>query len=96
MGPITPGIASAPGEGLKQSLKGRRLLVGFQPTAGPEPALSHSSEKLRPLKAEGPRIEPPISVPKPTMADPKAIEAASPPEDPPGVSFVLWGFTVTP
>jgi hypothetical protein len=38
----------------------------------------------------------PISVPTPSTLPPKLIRADSPPEDPPEVRFLCFGFTVRP
>lgn len=44
----------------------------------------------------GPLIEPPISVPQPIRAPDMANKAASPPDEPPGVSSGLPGYVVKP
>lgn len=49
-----------------------------------------------PQKADGIRILPPISVPKPRTDPCDAIKAASPPEEPPGVQSGSKGFFVRP
>ena len=45
---------------------------------------------------EGPRIEPPVSVPKPIAPKLAATEAAVPPLEPAGVYSKLYGFNVVP
>jgi hypothetical protein len=42
------------------------------------------------------RTDPPTSVPIPTTDPPDAINAASPPDDPPGTRSLFHGFKVTP
>jgi hypothetical protein len=42
------------------------------------------------------RIEPPISVPIPSMLPPEATKAPSPPEDPPEMRSTLKAFTLCP
>src|SRR5215207_2068546 len=49
-----------------------------------------------PHSAAGWRIEPPVSLPKPTAAKPAATAAALPPDDPPGTRLVSCGFRVGP
>src|SRR5450759_729447 len=41
-------------------------------------------------------MEPPVSEPSATGANPAATAAAEPPEDPPGTRLVSWGFGVGP
>lgn len=49
-----------------------------------------------PQKADGIRMLPPISVPKPRIDPPPPIRAPSPPDEPPGVFLRLQGFKVCP
>ena len=49
-----------------------------------------------PAHCAGQRKEPPLSVPTPSGDMPVANAAASPPLDPPGVTFAFQGFTVAP
>lgn len=81
-GPITPLIDSWPGDPAGQPLKGFRRAVGRKPYV--------------PQKAAGARMEPPISDPIPKGAHLKPVDAPSPPDEPPGVSLLLYGFNVVP
>ena len=49
-----------------------------------------------PQKAAGWRIEPPVSDPRASGANPAATAAALPPDDPPGTRLVSRGFLVGP
>lgn len=49
-----------------------------------------------PQKAEGKRMLPPMSVPKPSGEPPAAMRAPSPPEEPPGLLDDIHGFVVWP
>jgi len=49
-----------------------------------------------PQKAEGCRIEPPVSLPSATGTIPAATAAAEPPEDPPGVRVGSQGLRLGP
>ena len=49
-----------------------------------------------PQKAEGKRMLPPMSVPKPSGEPPAAMRAPSPPEEPPGLLEEFHGFMVRP
>ena len=49
-----------------------------------------------PQKAEGKRMLPPMSVPKPSGEPPAAMRAPSPPEEPPGLLEEFHGFMVGP
>lgn len=49
-----------------------------------------------PFMWHGMRIEPPMSVPQPITEPPSDSKAASPPVEPPGVSFGLDGWVVKP
>ncbi len=51
--------------------------VGFRPTI--------------PFEVEGPRTEPPVSVPTPSCASQAATAAPVPPEEPEGVRATSWG-----
>src|SRR5947199_10276298 len=42
------------------------------------------------------RIEPPVSVPRPQVTMPAAIAAAVPPEEPPGIRVLSYGFFTAP
>lgn len=61
---------------------------------GTRPVVGHSPYK--PWRLAGMRIEPPISVPIPSMLPPEATKAASPPEDPPEIRLTLRAFTLCP
>ena len=81
-GPTTPRIVSWPEAATLSPVTGFRSEEGRKPYA--------------PQNAAGQRIDPPISVPIPSGAHRKPIEAPSPPEDPPGVRVRLSGFNVVP
>lgn len=49
-----------------------------------------------PQKAEGKRMLPPMSEPKPRGEPPAPMRAPSPPEEPPGLLEDFHGFTVWP
>ena len=49
-----------------------------------------------PQRAAGWRIEPPVSVPSESGANPAATAAADPPDEPPGTRSVSHGLWVTP
>ncbi|MEZ5412267.1 MAG: hypothetical protein R2761_29815 [Acidimicrobiales bacterium] len=49
-----------------------------------------------PLKADGIRTEPPMSVPISKLVSPAATAAAAPPDEPPGVRARSQGLLVTP
>ncbi len=49
-----------------------------------------------PLNVAGMRIDPPMSEPVASIADPAASAAAPPPVEPPGLYSVFHGFRVTP
>src|SRR5262249_23047406 len=59
-----------------------RPYVGFTPTT--------------PHSDAGWRIEPPVSDPRPSAANPAATAAADPPLDPPGTRRASWGLRVGP
>ena len=50
----------------------------------------------KPVNADGIRIDPPPSVPKPIDVTPAAIEAAAPALEPPGVMLIFHGLRVMP
>ncbi len=49
-----------------------------------------------PLAVDGPRTEPPVSVPSPAIANAAAIDAPVPPEDPDGVRVRSCGLRICP
>ena len=49
-----------------------------------------------PFTVDGPRMEPPVSVPKPSVANAAAMEAPVPPDDPDGVRSGSCGLRVCP
>ena len=49
-----------------------------------------------PHRAAGWRIEPPVSEPRASGANPAATAAADPPDEPPGTRPRSWGFRVGP
>ena len=49
-----------------------------------------------PHNAAGWRIEPPVSLPKPSGANPAATAAALPPDEPPGTRLMSCGLRVGP
>ena len=51
---------------------------------------------IRPVRAQGARIEPPASEPSAIAVTPAATEALAPPLDPPGVSATFHGLRVLP
>lgn len=74
-----------------------RLGSSFHPP--PTPYLMRLDVGLRPQmpqKAEGKRMLPPMSVPKPSGEPPAPMRAPSPPEEPPGVLEDFHGFRVWP
>jgi hypothetical protein len=60
----------------------------IRPRVGFRPAM--------PLADEGPRIEPPVSVPRPNCAKPAAMDAPVPPEEPRGPLVRSCGLSVCP
>ena len=64
-------MLSSEKESGKQPSCGTRLAVGLKP--------------VRPVSAEGMRIEPPVSVPMAAIAIPSVTEIAAPLEEPPGI-----------
>ena len=78
MGPATLGTTGFPLRELASPLYEKRPELGFSPN--------------RWLKAEGIRMEPPMSVPMPKTEPREARRDPSPPELPPGDSRRLWGF----
>lgn len=81
-GPTTPWIVSWPEAATLSPVTGFRIEEGRKP--------------YTPQNAAGQRIDPPISVPIPSGAHRKPIDAPSPPEDPPGLRVRLSGFNVVP
>lgn len=82
IGPTTPRIVSWPEAATLSPVAGFRSEEGRKP--------------YTPQNAAGQRIDPPISLPIPSGAQRKPIEAPSPPEDPPGLRVRLSGFNVVP
>src|SRR5690606_4781087 len=61
----------------------RLLAKGKAPSAGMRAAVG--LKPVRPQKAEGIRMEPPVSVPKAATAMPSATETPAPDDEPPGM-----------
>src|SRR5258708_4411990 len=49
-----------------------------------------------PQSAAGTRVDPPVSDPRPQVTMPAAIAAAVPPEEPPGIRVLSYGFFTGP
>src|SRR5258708_23434955 len=49
-----------------------------------------------PQSAGGTRVDPPVSDPRPQVTMPAAIAAAVPPEEPPGIRVLSYGFFTGP
>ena len=67
---------------------------GRTPASGIRPQVVFSPQI--PQQAAGIRIDPPVSVPYPTVASPVATATADPLEEPPGTSEASSGFTGVP
>ena len=81
-GPHIARTASCPAIPVAIPRMGRRSSVGLIPAT--------------PQKCAGTRMLPPMSVPIPSGDMPEAMAAPSPPDEPPGVCFVLQGFALWP
>jgi hypothetical protein len=78
---IGPPVSNVSESGMMPLLL-RRPWVGFKPTM--------------PFTVDGPRIEPPVSVPIPSGAYAAAMPTPVPPDEPAGVRLRSWGFSDCP
>ena len=63
-------------------------IISFEPLSAANPKM--------PQQCAGPRMLPPMSLPRPRKPSPAARHAAVPPDDPPGVRLTSHGLLVVP